>query len=256
VIHDGKKELIVQAFGSLHDADYPGLCKAMTKEIAANIRDPSVREWVMPNFSTTTDVDKVVGAIALMSSMKTYFDYKFQLMCGLPSVTLMGEVGDWEEIEKRAARLISFDTDKKHVTKWYNLLRPILAQFTQSAKGSPNINFWNRVCSNFGGGSGPSWLSGWITAFTIFDDKGVWRGDQTKAGRQYQDLHKEWAPEGWPILDTNDISSGVCIVPVTVDDNGEIHKCVLSAGHDAYTTPVATQTSIQPRVSWNLTESQ
>jgi hypothetical protein len=35
---------------------------------------------------------------------------------------------------------------------------------------------------------------------------------------------------GFPVIDTSDIASGYCIVPVTVDDNGTEYKCQMLAG--------------------------
>ena len=76
--------------------------------------DPSVRDWVVPDFSTTNPVDRVVGSIALMAAMKSYFDYKICLECSLPSITLLGTVDDWKQIRHRAERLVEFDAGNEY----------------------------------------------------------------------------------------------------------------------------------------------
>ncbi|KAH9156674.1 hypothetical protein AeRB84_001409, partial [Aphanomyces euteiches] len=35
--------------------------------------DPSMREWILPSFSTTTDHDRIVGSVVMMATMKKYF---------------------------------------------------------------------------------------------------------------------------------------------------------------------------------------
>src|SRR3989338_1310009 len=55
VYFEGKKELTVYGRGTLFTAGYEELCMEMTTQIAKSIKDPTVREWVIPEFSTTTN---------------------------------------------------------------------------------------------------------------------------------------------------------------------------------------------------------
>jgi len=254
VSHQGQKELVVQGDGNLFTADYDALGLAMSTQIAANIKDPSVRDWVMPKFTTTKPVDRVVGSIVLMAAMKKYFTYKTELSCGLPHVTLEGTVEDWEELERRADRLVEFDTESGYMKKWHAMLSPVLAEFTQSAKGTPELDWWARVCNHLGGGSGPSYLSGWITVFCVFHDSGKWVGDQKRMrsnwGKGFYTSECSFAPEGWPVINGSDIPNGYCNVDVTVDDHGTVYKCEMMAGHRSFV--VKNKTQIQPQVSWIL----
>lgn len=247
--HEGQVELKVDDIGTLRTANYANLCNKMQSKIAESIKDPSVRDWVLPAFTTTTDKDKVVGAIALMASMQSFFTYKFCLKCGIPSVTLLGTVADWELLEKKARRLLEFDTDAKYMQKWYAMLQPILENLTKSARNDPSIEWWSRICNTLGGGSGPRYLSGWITAFCVFDDKGEWRGDDKLYGGRLDAKKKEYE---WPVINTNDIQSGVCTVPVTVEEADRTeYKCELRAGH-ASCTVVKEGRGLQPNVEWVL----
>ncbi|EFC38303.1 predicted protein [Naegleria gruberi] len=240
---DGKKELVVVGGGTLFTADCADLTLRMTEQIAKNIKDPSVRDWIMPDFSTTTNLEKMVGAVVLMSTTKNYFDYKYVLRCGLPSVTLLGEKEDWQNLYERAKRLIEFDTKAKLMKKWSDMLLPVLEQFVKSASGNPDTKWWNRIAHVFGGGSGPTYISGWIGVFSAFSDAGVWRGDVKSA----KDVKSEW-----PIMDMQDISRGYVSVPVTVDDNGTIYKTELYAGHMCARLHNNSNDSIIPRVDWAL----
>ncbi|KAG5179160.1 hypothetical protein JKP88DRAFT_270402 [Tribonema minus] len=261
----GKKELVVDGFGSLFTADYAALATLMSGEIAKNIKDPSIREWVLPGFTTTTDHDKVVGSVVLMAAMQKYFSFKMRLSCGLPSVTLLGELSDWQEIEARAKRLADFDAGDGLMAEWSGLLAPILEQFTLSAQGKPSTDFWSKVCHRIGGASGPTYLSGWVTAFAVFNEKGKWVGrseaslgsylfkdrwaDAAPAATNTTDGPAEQQPE-WPFVDTSHIPSGTVSVPVTVDDHGTEYKTTLTAGHFGCT--IVDGTGLQPALHWRL----
>jgi hypothetical protein len=169
-----------------------------------------------------------------------------KLRCGLPKVTLEGDSKDWAELETRAARLPEFDSGDKYMDAWYKLLKPILAQFTASAQGKPDVEWWNRVCSYFGGGSGPTYLSGWLTVFCVFSDSGQWQGGKFEASHWSQGTKKS----EWPIVDIQDVPSGSVSVNVVVDDNGTIYKTVFEAGLMAYQAEGEAGDAIRPSAEW------
>jgi len=94
VAHEGKKHLVINAVGNRYMADFGAMARQMTALMQANIADPHLHKWIMPEFSTTTQTDTTVSAIVMMATMKTYFSYEFGLCCGIPRVTLEGERGD------------------------------------------------------------------------------------------------------------------------------------------------------------------
>ena len=236
VEHPDKKELEIKADGTMRTADYTELCNIFTVMISENIKDPSIREWVIPNFSTTTPTDKMAGAIALMASMKSYFTYKISFRCGLPQVTLLGTEEDWEELQNRAKKLLEFDNRSGHMVKWYKMLGPVLQNLTDSRKGHPNLQWWNKICNKIELGSGPRWLTGWVTTFCVFNDTGKWVGDKS---------YDEWIE-----IDVNDIPKGFLQVDVLISDNGTKYNTELIAGHMSTYTP--DDKSVQPHVEWLL----
>eukprot|EP01133_Synstelium_polycarpum_P007319 gene7319-8522_t len=242
----GKKELKVFGHGTLFNADYVTMSTQMSKEIAANITDPSIREWVIPSFTTTTASDQMVGAVALMATMKNYFTYKYCLMCGLPKVTLHGSVDDWKAIKTRAARLTEFELPaNKRMAEWLKMLNPVLDQFIATASHKPDVKWWNRIANYVGGGSGPSYISGWITVFAVFTEKGEWVGDKKEVK-----LMSGTEKSEWPLVDSQDVPAGFVSAPVTVEDNGKQFKTELIAGHIAIKLPNAT--TIVPQLDWCL----
>jgi Domain of unknown function (DUF4419) len=46
------------------------MARQMTKLIDENIVDPTLRDWILPDFSTTTVTDSTVSAIIMMGTTK------------------------------------------------------------------------------------------------------------------------------------------------------------------------------------------
>jgi len=219
---EDKKKLTVEIPGyTLRTAPYSLFVKLMTKEIDRNLVDPDVKAWILPSFSTTTDDDLVTCGVVFMATMKKYFDYGFSFLCGIPNVTLEGTVEDWENILVRLEKLNEYGLEW-----WYDLLKPIVEELVKSRKGEPDIDFWQKICHHISGGSGPSYLTGWIAAFCVFDVEGNKQGE-------YDD--KRGLDKGpWPLIDTADIPTGSVEVDVEITDFDETkYHSVMFAGHMA-----------------------
>ena len=189
--------------------------------------------------------------------MQRYFEYKSRTVCDIPHVTLRGTVEDWEDIYKRISFLRQFEIPgssfertgnereaRMFCNKWADMLEKVVIQFVNARKGSPDMSFWNRICSNLGGGSGPRYLSGWITTFCVFNNDGKWQDDQY----DIVNCGKETMSE-FPIVNTNDIPSGYVTVPVKIDDNGIAeYYSIVFAGH--MSTAKVDDITIQPHLSW------
>ncbi|KZV67644.1 hypothetical protein PENSPDRAFT_611203 [Peniophora sp. CONT] len=247
VAHEGKKEITVTAVGTRYSVDFGALAKNMTREMEKHIVDPEIRGWILPGFSTTTPNDTVVASVVMMATMKAYFDYKMMLMCGIPRVTLLGEKADWEDIARRAEKLQMYG---KECEMWYKMLAPVLTQFVRAfdaPDAKENLEFWQKVAHYQGGGSGPTWLSGWITVFCAFDKEGKWLGlppDEKHTGGSMEAIEQEVQRNSFSkprtvlvldgaayhVLDSSDIPSGNVEVDVKLDDNGKIFDTTMVAG--------------------------
>lgn len=258
VAHHGKRELVVEPGGNRYTMDAGSMVHRMTTLMEEQIPDPFLREWIMPNFTTTTPADKTTCAIVMMGTMKDYLGYKFNLRCGIPKVTLEGEKKDWEAILHRLEHLKKYGIQ---TIAWYHLLRPILFRFV-FAYDHPthldNLDFWNRIAHRELG-SGPQWLSGWITAFCVFNERGQWQGNTLNEERirehepkkllrpvdplQLTPSHfaavytvRERAPylalDGfpYPTIEGEDVPCGYVCLDVMLDDHGEVMETMLIAG--------------------------
>ncbi|KAJ3165979.1 hypothetical protein HDU87_002490 [Geranomyces variabilis] len=245
VQHTGKKELVVSAIADIETADYAKLLSSdMVKALKDNVTDTELCDWILPAFSTTTPSDVVVGSIVLMASMNSYFDYKMELMCGIPEITLLGTVADWELIHARVAKLRKYGSE---CAKWATMLEKITENIARTARGETPENFWQTICHYNSTGSGPRYLSGWLSAFCVFNDKGNWQGDNTRV--------KTWNGhiiEGneFPVIDFSDVPAGYLTVPMKLDDNGRLYDTLLFAGHASFT--ISAIDTVQPTLSWAL----
>jgi len=244
---NGKRQLTVNTVGTLFTADFGDTATRMVDEqIIHNIKDPSIAAWLLPSFSTTEPNDRVVAAVSVMATLQAYFDYKICLCCGLPRVTLLGTPRDWEALRAKLDRLLEFDLEQKCMQEWYNMLVPVVDELVQSAQGRPDVRgFWDRICSHIGGGSGPRYLSGWITVFAAFTRKGAWQGSV----RSMHENGRGTVQSDWPIIDTNDLPIGALSVPVLVDDNGTEYNAQMLAGQFSFDI-VSDGIGIQPRSDW------
>ncbi|KAF5371093.1 hypothetical protein D9757_010814 [Collybiopsis confluens] len=243
VDHEGKKELWVTAYGTRYTVDFGYLATLMTGELRNNVKDSTFCDWVLPKFTTTTLNDTVVSSVIMMATMKKYFSFGMHLMCGIPQVTLEGTKDDWEEIMRRIEKLKEFGEETKD---WYKLLLPVLSRLSEAfdnPNAQSNLDFWQQVAHYERGFSGPSWLSGWITAFCVFNEDGKWIGNPpgTQVPNPSDSIERRYSfgtplsmltidDAHYHVLDTENIPSGYAHVDVKLDDNGEIFDTMMVAG--------------------------
>lgn len=163
--------------GSFYTADMGVFASRMVHEqVMKNIKDPSVAEWLQPNFSTTTEKDKVVACISIMATLKNYFNYRGGFLCGLPRVTLLGKVEDWIQLRSKIDRLKDFDVDNQ-MNDWHYLLAKVMDELVKSAQGNDCTDFWDRVIKERAYGSGGDRIiTGWASVFCSFSSTGEWIG--------------------------------------------------------------------------------
>ncbi|KAJ0424972.1 hypothetical protein BJY00DRAFT_308859 [Aspergillus carlsbadensis] len=265
VSHQGQKELKVHAVGTIHSVDLGALAVEMTQEMKENLVDKDFRDWLLPDFTTTTRSDTIVAAVLMMGTLQKYFSYTMQLICGIPSVTLLGEKADWEKLVKRLDRLPTLGDEP---ARFAALLRPVLEFFVASfetPEAPEVVDFWSRCAHEESMGSGSSYLCGWASVFCFWNEEGelLWagRGESGRSDspspspspspppspRLLPTLSNSTSPEPphlKPMLceegvlkdalsrkvEMEDVPSGFASVPVKVDDNGTVYKTTMLAG--------------------------
>mmetsp|Transcript_35787 Transcript_35787/g.52456 ORF Transcript_35787/g.52456 Transcript_35787/m.52456 type:complete len:394 (+) Transcript_35787:244-1425(+) len=239
---DGKRKLIIEMPGTLFSADFGEFANRMVdEEIIKNIKNPAIAEWLIPAFSTTKSEDRIVASVTIMSTLQAYFEYEAHMTCGIPEVHLEGTVEDWRLLRRKVDSLPDYDIKGKDpvMAKWRSLLVKVLDELVKSAEGNASLHFWDTVCSEKDGGSGPSYLSGWVTVFACFTADGRWQGGVPQTAL-------------WPFIETTDIPGGVVSVPVLVNDNGVEYNTHMFAGQFAYEMSGEHLDTVRPRNDWNI----
>lgn len=247
VAHQDKKELEIVS----EKTNFLKMTVEMADFLQANVLDKDLQSWIVPSFSTTTEIDTIVCSSIMMSTMKQYFSYEFTLMCGIPSVTLLGDISDWESILGRLSKLTTFGSGHPQLDEWKKLLTPVIQNMISSfhlsesqSAASTTVDFWSRIALYERGGSGPTYLSGWITAFCVFSSTGEWQVEQ-RSKRHPWDCISELSPSvgagpvdskmSYPDIDTNKIPPAWCETPVTITyPNGTKVTATIIAGLVGY----------------------
>jgi hypothetical protein len=137
----------------------------MSSFLSENVKDPSLRDWILPAFTTTTKVDQAVASILMLASLQKYFEYGYSTMCGFPSITLLGQKEDWVNLEEKLERLPSFGDE---VGEWYKLLKPVLGRFVgtfEDPESEETKEFWTKFAHYWSNGSGNNYLSGQFAGY-------------------------------------------------------------------------------------------
>jgi hypothetical protein len=238
VSHKDKKELKVITVGTIQSVDVGVLARRMAELIQEHVKQPGLRDWIMPSFSTTTDSDRAVAAVLMMGAMQSYFQYRMAIMCGIPSVQLLGERKDWEDMLKRLEYLVELGPEPAMFAR---LLRPVLRNFVKSFDSplsAATKDFWGKIAHEKYMGSGPEYLAGWITAFCFWDKhgkmlhKGKMPGEdgEVQEDKSFDGTGCELDGVTYHLVDTAEIPAGSASVPVTVNDNGVIYHTKMLAG--------------------------
>ncbi|KAL1903765.1 hypothetical protein Sste5344_010532 [Sporothrix stenoceras] len=198
------------------DSAYPdwytfmaSLYAAVTSRIKA---DWLQHQFISPNFTTSTN-EHVMAAHILMLAQTRAFERKppprtgGPLLCGLPSVTLLGTRQDWAVVQWRVERMSIFGAE---AAEYGARLLPVIRRFVQTFDTPDDpavLAFWNSIvvaqpatspkamagsdgsnkgttetsatpatrepASCSGSSNGPSFnITGWITAFYYWDADG------------------------------------------------------------------------------------
>jgi hypothetical protein len=181
VSHEGKKTLTVFANSFIKGQNnaWETIFPQFKEQIGNNISN-DIHNIIATEFSTTTALEKAVFELTLMETMSEYFEYEVTSICGIPEITLLGTVEDWQKIIDDTKKLAIYD-----LSWWTDVLLPILNQFLETAKGNINLKFWQSIY-NYESMSGGSWISGWIVQFLPYVEIEISGDDEKSLQEEYK----------------------------------------------------------------------
>ncbi|KAF5713785.1 hypothetical protein FMUND_7764 [Fusarium mundagurra] len=235
VDHSGREKIKVEGFS------WDGIIGAFRGEIQSRVKTGWLLDWIKPGFSTSTAQDDVTATVLMMGLMQHFFEYEGMMVCGIPSVTLLGEREDWVKLGEKVEMLKEFGDE---AAGFAERLRPIMKRFVgswdvDSEDDGERRLFWEQIVrakKTWSCGEGASeWdVSGWITGFMYWDRDGKVRGvyedwydnwddEDEEAGEKVEEVKKDEAkveevemgifPNDWSLT-----IDGQSYIPITLSD--------------------------------------
>mmetsp|Transcript_86953 Transcript_86953/g.130362 ORF Transcript_86953/g.130362 Transcript_86953/m.130362 type:complete len:447 (-) Transcript_86953:284-1624(-) len=222
------------------------------------------------DFTTSTTTDRICSQIALMDTVKHYFNYRALAGCGIPSIELTGTVDDWVSLRDKAEILCEFDD----LAWWTEELFPVLDHFVKAARGNPDIKFWKSVCNVRGlSGMWLNYVNGWVQVFFPYTTTGrrhhqlgeCRKNNELGSGRETEDCNRGILPHSTRGYFGDDkaglglklkhIPVGVSQAPFEYEDvsSGRKYDMTFNAGIVAIVQNQATR-ALEPVTGWAILE--
>ena len=235
VEHQGQKTLTVAVpSATVHDVDYSSFFNQMTDEIARNIKVPKYVEAVTADFTTTTPDTKIVSQMTVMSSVKKYFRFTMEYICGIPGVEMLGSEEDWAKLSEKLKALkeiLKPIEDEIGLTEeWWSHAEVVYQNLLETYRGKPDKQWWDRILHREGRrrcGQSPGY-TGWLVHFA----EGT--------------THR---------VNPRNLTSGLASIPLEINYPGGSEIGTLVAGMLGYTVhedEAGSRPSVQPYQGWSL----
>ena len=142
VYHKGKMDIEIESSYDICDkrCNWKNIFDGFYDKIAQNTNN-GITKKILADFSTTGLDERICSIVTLMRGVESYFKYcVFHRKCGIPFITLKGNVQDWNLLLEKASVLNEYG-----LTNWYKWLKPILKEFIRAASGKPHLEFWKNI---------------------------------------------------------------------------------------------------------------
>ncbi|KZZ88528.1 hypothetical protein AAP_04851 [Ascosphaera apis ARSEF 7405] len=150
--------------------------------IANNLVDPELASWFEPLFTTTTEAHQLTNLIMFLGGLTEHepgcirLDNNVDSNGGIVTVTMAGQLQDWIRLRE----MVEFLGRQDEITKrWHQMLDIVLRFFIfcYAKPSSPGAKqFWRIAVLHDGGRLAKSHISGWVTAFCLWQ----WTGEPTR----------------------------------------------------------------------------
>lgn len=179
------------------------------------------------DFSTSTDVERLAGRVAMLDAYSPYYGYWMLGICGIPSITLTGTPADWRGIRARIDDLPRFGLEH-----WCRSLVPIADHLVLAATGSPDTAFWQRIYNPIDAYGGDR-VTGWITRLYPYLELGR---EGTKPNHMLdlpigepRDLNPD-DKYSFPAITTDTVPATLCRALINVKTRLDVTKIAVDAG--------------------------
>ncbi len=219
---------------------------------------------IVTSFSTTGGIEKAANELVLMDSMKSYFEYECEILCGIPEVTLEGTVEDWHSLHERTELLGS----AYNLAWWTNRILPTLERIAHNATGADDPGFWKDIYK-INDESGGSYITGWIINFfpylqrTVLIDKERNKIEYNAAAmleNLRQPQHETIEIRNWTFAEghnaeitTESLPGSLCRTPFKWQYLEREYDMEFLAGFIGFTQDADTL-AVRPKIGWAVCE--
>ena len=184
--HEGKQKIKIRedSFIKGKNNNWETVFCKFSEEIN-RIVNGNILSLLVPEFSTTGSKEKATFELTLMDAMSNYFEYETVTICGIPEITLIGEVEDWEKIMSNFIKFRKYGLDW-----WVDSLLPVLEKLLDTSKGNIDKEFWQSIYNYHGGSGGPT-ISGWVLNFFPYTKHQLFEEEIVDNELGYEIVHKE-----------------------------------------------------------------
>lgn len=218
VKHDNKRIIVIET-GSVYSWEND-VIKKFSQKVSQQIDTDKLGKF-KPSFSTSTEISNLCFDVAMLSTLKQYFEYRLVTKCYIPSFKLYGKAEDWEKLYDIWSEFLVLMHGKLPTYTSQNL-KIILENFKNAVAGEPDYDFFkNFMNAPEHRGSGAPYLSGYIKYLVPYDKEGCFYNYEKKTIRDIHDfptcLFK--TPIIWTVLTDNIITEtgATAIRPGTYD---------------------------------------
>ena len=264
VSHQGKAEVSIarpDVMLESPETDWASIIDELASVLQQRIGEKF--DQLAPDFSTSSDLERTVCALAIMDVFEPYFEYVVYSICGIPAVTLEGSSSDWSRLREKAEILPVYELDW-----WLQSLRPILEQFERAAKGDVDLEHWQDIYKlkrAYGGDAINGWMgklfpyieSGASGSFTVrnplvaFDSLPSMADGASAASADSRSNDSVLNDSGSqvPSITSRDLPSGLSLVPFKLVCEDNNHPMQFIGGFVGVEQNPDTR-ALRPKVGW------
>jgi hypothetical protein len=206
---------------------------------------------IVTSFSTTGKIERAANEVVLMDALQSYFNYDLETLCGIPDITLEGEVADWELLGERIA--VVGESYGLQCWWWTHYLLPIVDRIANTAKGLDESLFWRNFYKIENESGGP-YISGWIVRwFPYIQNRDGTMRENTCLDREREPIKGLKDIKLCGSLTDSSFPSGLSAVPFKWHYYDEQYNMEFIAGFTSYTQDKETL-AVRPKIGWAVRE--
>jgi hypothetical protein len=254
VSHKGKAEVSIERPDVLLDSpemDWANIIDELAAVLQQRIGEKF--NQLAADFSTSSDLERTVCALAIMDVFEPYFEFVVYSICGIPTVTLEGKSSDWSRLREKTEVLQAYELDW-----WLQSLRPILEQFERAANGDIDLQHWQNIYK-IKEAYGWDKINGWIGRLFPYIESGA-SGSftvrnpllafdsvlATKDGENENSAISSARDRG---ITSRDLPSGLSLVPFKLSSDKDKHSMQFIGGFVGVEQDADTR-ALRPKLGW------